>query len=707
MQEILQSFQENTITELEFIAHQDFQIFEFKIKGVIQKTFSVPLPTEWIDDKPSDYIVYIDKKPYSKYPIFSEKSFNALKDALLLNTSLIMWSTNSVILNKEQCDYLDRIMQRNIGLSRMTNNMTLFHYSAIHGDIDVVQMYSWAAKEVTELEVKCQNGKTPLAYALENNQLVIVSFLKNQIQELCPQKIASEKASSHTQMDKPLSDATKQHIFDSLRRFARLKPDVFNQNLVAAALTNMVFPSAVKEKLKPLQLAYQSNKASKAIELLLAEAIRTYFKEEGVTLFTELLNDAFIPDDWNHDLLKKLSGCEIIIIENPYIEATIQDGKVYWCINFGNQVYYRGPLHEPIISQAITQNRSWRLTWKEFRCFKDAGKRIGTVSITEERFVNTIRPFLNNDTWAISIWQELRTMRILDKKLRLSQAWYPFSNKDIILNTIGKINNKKKVVNLYQVISDTLQQIANNELYQETIAQNMIIYRPARVSKIWSKTGLIKNSKVSPHATKIWDVGVSRELIAHAVPVKNSPCIADHIPSQSQVKTMCEAQINQCEQEINAYITRNPHALRCIPQDLSYLYERRQYWIYQLQAFKMDGGGLALWSIYITKELDNTGDTTRTCKKDQENLSFYSSVKKHIDDLKKNLKEGTITLTQLLQALGAFRYMYSRMCKSISNINGQDFIHNISYRFFGLPDKSNDRRQMDEFFIQEIQLFQN
>lgn len=706
IQEILDGCQGNIITALEFIAHQDFKIFEFKIKGVIQKSFSVSLPTEWIDAQTSDCITYIDNRPYSKYPIFSEASFSVLKDALLLNTSFVMWSANPIILSKEQCDYLNRIMQRNIAFSQMTDGITLLHYSAMHGDIDVVQMYSWCAKEAGELEVRCQGGKTPLDYARENNHLIIMSFLESQIKKLSAIQIEVTESST-TQINKPLSDTNKQHIFDSLRIFGRLKSNSLTQKLIDAALADMVFPPAFKTKLISLQLAYQANKSSAAMKSLLISAIQTYFKEEGVSLFKELLSGALVPEDWNPSLMRRLAGDEIIIIENPYVEATIQDGKIYWCINFGNQIYYRRPFYEPMISQARIQNRSWHLTWKEFRAFKDAGKRTGTVSITEERFVNAISPFVNNDVAsARRIWQELRTVGVLDKKLRLSQAWYPFSNESLDLKTIGTNSA------IYQHISDILQQIANNNTFQETVAAGMTIYRPARVSKTWADHGkkvcCVRNRKDPSHVTKIWDVGVSRELRDHAVSDIQLPYIADHIPSQSQIKSMCELKIQQRDQEISDYVRRNPHALRMPPYDLSNLYQWKSYWISQLNDFKSDGKGLPLWSIYITKELDDTGDTTRVCKKAQENLSFYSSVKKHIDDLKKGLKEETITLAQFIQALGAFRYMYSRMCKPISNINGRKyFIHDISFSFFGAADKSSDRREMDEFFIQEMRVFQN
>ncbi len=695
--EILDGFKDNTVTKIEVIVHQDFKLLEFKIKGVTRKTFSAPLSPEWLDAQTSDAISYVDGIPYSQYPIFSEKNFNALKDVLLLNTSLVAYSNNYAVLSQTQYAYLTQIINRNIELSQMTNGITLFHYSAMRADIHVVQIYSWRASNLDELQIKCAAGKTPLDYARENNHFAIALFLEDEIKKLSAHQVAPTQPST-VQINRPLTDANKQHILDSLRILGQLKQDLLCQKLIDAALADLVFPSVFKAKLVPLQSAYQATKDIVAVKSSLTTAIQHYFEAEGMTKFSELLNDTFDPEEWHPELLRKLAGCDIIIIENPYVEATIKDGKIYWGLNFGNQIYYRRPFYEVVVSEAITQNRSWRLTWKEFRVFKDAGKRTGTVSITAERFTNEILPFVCFDSArAMAIWQELRAVGILDKNLRLSQAWYPFSNDYILLKSI---NNDTR---LYQFISNVLEKIANNTAYQEIIAQGMTIYRPARVSKKWANTGRITNNQSSSFPTKLWDVGVSRELRDHAISDALSPCIADHIPSQSQIKTLCEIRVQQYDREISNYMAKNAHALRDVPQDLMYLRQQKDDWSSQLDSFKSDKKGLPFWCIYITKQLDDTGDTTRTSKRAQQSLSFYSSVKKHIDDLKKDLKEGSLTLTQFLQALGAFRYMYSRMCKTIPHVNNRVFIHEITCSFFSGSDKENDRKEMDDLLIQEMQ----
>lgn len=696
MQEVLDGFRDNSITELYLLLNLSSRQFNYQIKGSIENVLSVNLPAEWVDND-------IENLQYARYPLFAEASFNELKDILLLNTSLVYFFANSIIFNKEQLDYLTRIVLRNREFSQIRGGLSLLHYAAIHADIEVIQMYSWQAKHVDDLEIKCQSGKTPLDYARENNHLNIMGFLNKQISNLCLSQ--TETPSQYiNQFEKPLSETNKEHIFNSLRRLSAIKSSNVTQKLIKAAIAELEFPPSFRSKLTPLQLAYKANKSSVAMKSLLEKAIETYFEEEGEALFKQLLNRALVPEDWTSSLMRKLAGDEIIIVEDPYVEATIKDGKIYWCIHFGNHIYFRKPQHQPFIEQARAQNCSWHSTWKEFRVIKDAGKRTGTVAITEERFVNAIAPNLNNDrSWGAQIWQELRDIKILNKNMRLSQAWHPFSNTILILNSIGAYKH------LYQIIADILEQIANNVVFQEKISEGITIFRPARVSKTWTEeNGLVRNRKKPSQETKIWDVSVYRELADHAIPKEQLPCIIDHIPSKSQVKLLCESKIQQENQKINNYASINPHVLRNTPSELLRLIESKLYWEQQLQSFIDDKKGLPLWSIYITKELDDTGDTTRVCKRDQAKLSFYSSVKKHIDDLKKGLRDGTLSVTEYLQALGAFRYLYSRMSKEIDNIKSDKiFIHPISFNFFRGADKSNERKEMDEFFIREIRVVQN
>jgi len=483
-------------------------------------------------------------------------------------------------------------------------------------------------------------------------------------------------------------------------------------------LANAAFPPELKYKIEPLQLAYQAHKDSLAMESLMKTAIITYFEVEGLTHFNKLLTTRpFISNDWSPGLMRMLVSHEIIINEDPVVEATIRDGKIYWCIVFENQIYFRRPTHESIISHARAENRTWRLTWEKFREFKDAGKRTGTVAVTEERFVNRMLEHISEHneralgsstfkTINISpkeIWQELSTIGILDKKLRLSQSWYPFSNEKITLLSI------KSDGIVYKYITKTLYEIANNSAYKESINFTMDIYRPARVSKEWAKTGRITNNKLTNIRTEIWDVGVYRELKYHAV--NNVPYEIDHIPSQSKImdlehkkiwdpqKSVCEKEIGQIIQNNNSRNLRKSTALS--EERLKELKKQKELIESTIKEHKE---GLSFWGIYIDKELHKKGDTNGTSRAGQEGLSFYTSVKKHIDNLKEDLqldkKEDPISL---LQALGALRYMYSRMCKPQQHIAGHHFISETPGLFFSPQERMADRRQMDDFFVQEMQ----
>ena len=273
-EEILDGFKDNTITKIELIVHQDFKLLEFKVTGVTKKTLSVPLSPEWLETQSSDAVTYVDGIPYSKYPIFSEKNFNILKDALFLNTSLIACSQNSLILSQAQYAYLAKIINRNIEWSQMKNGITLFHYSAMRSDIETVQIYSWRANNVAELEIKCAAGKTPLDYARENHHFAIMRFLENEAKKFSPHQ-AELADVSNLQINHPLSDINKHHVFDSLRILGQLKSDVLCQKLINAALDDLVFPSVFKAKLAPLQLAYQATKDIAEVKSSLTIAMRT------------------------------------------------------------------------------------------------------------------------------------------------------------------------------------------------------------------------------------------------------------------------------------------------------------------------------------------------------------------------------------------------------------------------------------------------
>lgn len=685
---VLKAIQENSITEIILTIHIESKVLDFEIMHEqVKQIFSIEISTDWLENKPEDHIVYFDTKPYSKRPLFSEIQFNILKDALLLNHSLRKFQTNMVIFDKEQMDFINQVFERNNTIAQSSNGITLFHYAAIHNDLKLIQALTWNARNIDELDVKCSVNKTPLDYACENHHILMTKFLeywRNQF-------IQPSLTPSLNWTDTPISEVNKRHIFDSLRMFSRINPDEFKKKLISAAIANYKFPPVFGVKLNSLQEALQIFKASLSNKPLLETVIANYFMEEGAEYFNQLLNSTWESQHWNSELMRYLAGTEIIINENPYVEATIKDGKIYWGTVIHHNIYYRRPHHEPFILDARRENRSWRQNWEEFRKFKDSGKRTGTVQVTEERFVNELLLFLGNDRqWAQRIWQELCRIGILDKKYRISQSWYPVSNENI---TLISLQNR---VNLYSHIANILERITNNDAYKETIVDNLFIYRPAMFSKNWAKTGRITNNKKIEQKTRTWDVGVSRELRDH-VEVGQS-FIIDHIPSQSQIKMLCEENMRQIAQKAESYKQNNPYYLRENPQELAILNSEWQAWESQLNEFQNDKAGLPHWCIYIPKELDNTGDTTRTSKKDQQMLSFFTSVKKHLEDLKKS----NISSSQYLQALGAFRYMYSRLCKKIDNIHNTHFIHKIAYEFFGTNEKTRERGAMDELFLQEM-----
>jgi len=205
--EILQGLRDNGITELNLSVTPNRQELEFKTMGI--GIFGI------------NYLVTLSAECSAQLPlegessIFSESGFNDFKEALILNTSLKFWSNTTVIYNSSQCDYLNKITLRNIDFARMKGGITLFHLAAMRGDFDVIQLCSWQAKKVSDFDIKCQNGKTPLDYARDFNQPVIVKFLTRQREKVLL-KTSTHDQMPHTGMDKLLSDKNKQHIFTVL-----------------------------------------------------------------------------------------------------------------------------------------------------------------------------------------------------------------------------------------------------------------------------------------------------------------------------------------------------------------------------------------------------------------------------------------------------------------------------------------------------------
>ncbi len=499
---------------------------------------------------------------------------------------------------------------------------------------------------------------------------------------------------------KPLSDENKKYIFDELKKLSDSQPDIFRQKLIQAACDNSRFPPVFKEKLSPLQQVYQAHHDDPDQKPLLEKLLQNYFDKQGFSLFiNEVLKKPFVADDWSDDLAKNLAGSEIKVPDDALVEATIQDGKVYWCVHYGAyKVTYRREncgqdySHKNIIDEARHQKRTFSLTWKKFRTFKDAGKRTGTVEVTEDRFANEFQD--KPRWWSNDIHDQLTEIGILDcDTYKLSRGWYPLSQVHIQLRNVTEYD--------YQRIATALKNITNNPVYQEEFSPGLPIYRPACASKNWAGTGLIQNDikgNFEITQSKPWDVAVYSEL--HAYAASGNGYEADHIPSKAQIKLAHASETLQAKNNLNSLLSY-PREYAMQGYDVK---AQIEHWQMRLNYFKSDGEGPSgFWCIYVTKPQHDFNPTTRLSEKEQAKLSPYDSIKKYLEIFEEDLKQSKITPTQFIQILGAFRYLVSRMCKNIENVENVEskkFIHSDSNCFFSTPAA---KKQLDDLFISKMQ----
>lgn len=620
--------------------------------------------------------------------IFSAQEFNHIQDVLLLNQSICSYVVEGFELSLRQIVFLNHLVSRNQSLNDYSS---LLHYAACHGDILLVQACVWTAPHAQALMSRCPQGKTPLEHAKDNQFDHIVSFLNQAFQPLPIQLNEAQY---------PLSEDNIKHICDSLRIYSRINPTTFKQKLIKAAQDGCIFPVPAFEQLVSAQKCLSDFKDEPENRALIEQLIVNYFTETRVEQFIELLNQVPSHYFWNPQLLQHLAGSDIIIHTQPYVEATIKNGKIYWNLIVDHQFYAIRESHRTLVEDAMARHQSWRLTWKQFRVFKNGGKRIGNVEITQMRFVEELQKSRIAQESASRIWRELCEQGVLTKNYRLSNAWAALSAETVSLKSV--LNNE-----WYPLIAQALENISNNPRHAEIMPFQLPIYRPSLVTKKWFKSKRVCNNleQKNYYATRPWDVSVHSDLSAYTLPNLSTPYIIDHIPSKSQIKSYCLDRIAQCKRNIELYRSTS-HNLRQMPHEIIRLEQQKTDFENEYEILKKDNKGSNLWCINITKELDDLGDTTRTPQQRQKALSFFTSIKKHLDDLKKFMNEGKFSIEEYLLALGAFRYMYSRFCKKIKNVQNTQSIHPISYHFFGLPEQAERRAEIDQFFIEEMQNYQ-
>jgi hypothetical protein len=182
--------------------------------------------------------------------------------------------------------------------------------------------------------------------------------------------------------DPVLNPTQKKIAFNALKGISKEK---LHPHIIHAALENIVFPTPIEtEQLASLKTAYKTCRSLPGVEELIKQSIIEYFKCCGYEQLDTLFNTSFMGDHWPSGFLIYLINTFYINIDNePLVILAIKEGKVYWKYVCGEIVLHdRTARKDPTCAFNFDDIKTVSMTWEQFRQFKDAGKRGGTVAIT-------------------------------------------------------------------------------------------------------------------------------------------------------------------------------------------------------------------------------------------------------------------------------------------------------------------------------------
>lgn len=234
----------------------------------------------------------------------------------------------------------------------------------------------------------------------------------------------------------PLSPQEKKNF---LTYFDKIEGENLTNALVEAALCMQTFPPSLREEVEPLQKSYEQHHKNKHVEPHLKKSIVAYFTSEGSEKFRQaaLLHD-FNEQEWKSGFLFFLARkLKLNIEQTPVVEAKIKkNGKVAWRTidpNTGKPLT-EFPRSQRSYKFKYNKAKCWRMTFENFRKFKDSGKRGGNQSITLERFLEYFEDY--NQSQVTAVWNELHDIGILNRNDRLTASWRALSNEKIALEAI-------------------------------------------------------------------------------------------------------------------------------------------------------------------------------------------------------------------------------------------------------------------------------
>ena len=535
-------------------------------------------------------------------------------------------------------------------------------------------------------------------------------------------------------------------------KLKEVSPDLLKQALIEGALNNQSFPRKINEKLNTLQHALLQNEDNKAVRSCIEQAITALvtteigdqFKamlENPVEVEIETLNSAFL-----YFLDERL---HIGIQQNPVVQATIQDGKIYWRILHDGQVVYYRQQGKEVDPAVFTEETSWYMDWKLFRIFKDSGKRSSSVAITKELF---IAQFGDDQTIAASIWDDLKSAGILNAKNKLSHGWRTASRVYVKLKTIDafecrtqRLTEEKKSF-FYKKISDTLYGITNNQQHAQTVEAipEAKVYRPDLSPKEWMGTGKVLNHdpKTQNHCTRLWDVGVYDELVKHRFSDDEKEKYGgeilnyDHIPSTAFLKKnspiingynteikKCKADLATAKLELESYLKSQPTIVTSqatvttrqqekLPVDpiVTALKKRitdNENKINKLEAAIEAETDTVAFTVAVPEKLHKQGETFLASAQAQALSTehpFFKDITAYLFILGSRPQDFKLEFfDDYIKVLGAFRYLYHTQCKPPSPpISGEYSIGRISHSFF---QDAATRKKIDALFQERTKFF--
>ena len=459
--------------------------------------------------------------------------------------------------------------------------------------------------------------------------------------------------------DTVLNTKQKKIAFKALKK---IPSETLNPLLIKAALNHYVFPAPLEnDKLSTLKNTHKVCGSLPGVGQLIEQAINEYFKLCGYEQFSQLFNATFEEEQWSASfLIYMINELDIELQQEPLVILAIQNGKIYWKYVCGEQLLHdRTARKDPALAFNFDEAKTISMTWEQFREFKDSGKRSGTVAITKERF--TLQFARSQHTAAETIWDDLKTMGILDDNNRLSHRWQYASG--VITLPHGDMGLG------YKKVSDALKSISQDQQYAETISRvhGATLFRPERSPKKWAlKGGGVSNDapKSELHQIRPWDVSIYSDMALHAA--TGDGLDHDHIPSKSFLKgKQKELKLTLHGTNLERIQNENDGAWGCVAI---------------ARAFHK--GGLS------------NSESSATQKK-LINKPFFDEVSDYLDKMEMNWQHTLLIDNEYLRALGAFRYLYR------SNTSGKN--GGVSYLFFN--ENPRLRQDMDQLVMDRLERF--